>query len=121
MKRFAKTMTRIAPLVALALLLGLFLGASTAAAEDGQAIFEAQKCNLCHSVPAAGIEAKTKSEKMKGADLLTVTEGMDAEWLKQYLKKEVELNGEEHKRPFKGTDEELQTLVDWLLEQKIEG
>ena len=26
-----------------------------------------------------------------------------------------------HARPFKGTDEELQTLVDWLLEQKAEG
>ncbi len=27
---------------------------------------------------------------------------------------------ETHKKPFKGTDEELQALVDWLLEQKVE-
>ena len=26
-----------------------------------------------------------------------------------------------HTKPFKGSDEELQVLVDWLLEQKAEG
>ena len=30
--------------------------AAAAAAPDGKAIFLAQKCNLCHSVSAAGIE-----------------------------------------------------------------
>ena len=28
---------------------------------------------------------------------------------------------EAHSKPFKGSDEELQALVDWLLEQKAEG
>jgi hypothetical protein len=31
---------------------------------DGKEIFLAQKCDLCHTVSSAGIEAKTKSDKM---------------------------------------------------------
>ncbi len=37
---------------------------------DGKQIFLAQKCNLCHSVPPAGIAATVKSERMKGPDLV---------------------------------------------------
>ena len=33
---------------------------------------------------------------------------------------EVEQEGKAHKKKFKGSDEELQVLVDWLLEQKAE-
>ena len=39
----------------------------------------------------------------------------------QYVKKEVDKEGKSHTKPFKGNDEELQVLVDWLLEQKAEG
>ena len=85
----------------------------------GQGYFEQYKCNLCHSVPSVGIEAKTKSEKMKGPDVLA------GEWEKEllfkYIKQEAKVEEKEHKKGFKGTDEELQVLVDWLLEQKAEG
>lgn len=80
----------------------------------GAAVFEAMKCNMCHSVTTAGIEAK--SEKMFKGDLIDIDH--DAKWLVQYMKQEIEIDGEPHKKPFKGTDEELQALVDWLLEQK---
>lgn len=83
---------------------------------DGQEIFMAQNCNMCHAVSSAGIEAKTTSEKMKGPDLVGIDK--DAEWLAQYLKKEVEMNDGLHKKEFKGSDEELQALIDWLLEQR---
>jgi len=104
--------------VCLAMLLGLVLVAAPLAAEEsnGQAVFEAQKCNLCHSVPAAGIEATTKSDKLKGPDLVDLD--ADAQWVAKYLKKEVEKDGKSHTKPFKGSDEELKALVDWLLEQK---
>ncbi|NJL28005.1 MAG: cytochrome c [Thermoanaerobaculia bacterium] len=92
---------------------------AAAAAKDGKAIFEGEKCNLCHSVPSAGIEATSKSDKMKGPELLVPNDAFTAEWLTKYIKKEVEHEGKTHKRDFKGTDEELKTLVDWLLANKV--
>jgi mono/diheme cytochrome c family protein len=87
-------------------------------AEDapaGQAVFMAQKCNTCHSVQAAGIEAKMKG-KMAGPDLSKVTQERDAEWITGYLHKEVDLDGKKHGKQFTGSDEELKALIDWLKE-----
>lgn len=89
---------------------------AAAQAADGKQVFMDAKCNMCHAVPSAEIEATVKSEKMKGPDL---TEGdPDPAWLAQYIKQEVEKDGAKHKKGFQGTDEELKALVDWLLEQK---
>lgn len=91
---------------------------STAAAADGKQVFEAQKCSLCHDVSTVGIEAKMKSEKMKGPDLVNIADQHDAAWVAKYLAKKENLNGAPHKKEFTGTDEELQALVDWILAQK---
>ena len=103
--------------VLVALMIAASLAAPpTAAGEelDGEALFtETHKCNMCHAVPAVGIEAKTKSEKMKGGDLGGKIEGELSE-LAAYLRKEAEIDGKTHKKPFKGTDEELQAIIDWL-------
>ncbi len=101
-----------------ALVLTLALVASAAEPVTGRAVFEAQKCSMCHSVSTAGIEAK--SEKMFKGDLVNLGKERDAKWLGEYLMRKVQLEGEDHKKEFKGTDEELQALVDWLLEQKAE-
>lgn len=114
-------------LVALSLVFG---GAAAGGAEeqpsaalDGRELFvETHKCALCHSVPGAGIEAKTKSDKLKGPDLGgPLPEALDLARVGAYLRKQAKRDGEEHKREFKGSDEELQALVDWLLEQKAEA
>lgn len=91
-------------------------GVAPAYAEDapGQMVFMAQKCNTCHSVAAAGIEAKVQSEKMKGPDLSKVAADQDAEWLAKYVKKEADLDGKKHGKQFTGSDEELKALIDWL-------
>ncbi len=84
---------------------------------DGQALFEAKKCNMCHSISTAGIEAKTKSEKMFGGDL--VDPDLTAEQMTAFIKKEAENNeGNMHKKGFTGTDEELAAIVEWLQAQK---
>lgn len=107
--------------------LGMVAMTAAAGAEEmptGHTVYLEMKCNMCHAVSSAGIEAKTKSEKMKGPDLVNLAghESLaDAGALAKYIKQETELNGAEHKKGFKGTDEELQALVDWLLEQKAEG
>jgi len=99
----------------------LLIAAASAAADDnpGKAVFLAQKCNLCHSVEAAGIEAKTTSEKLKGPDLTLVTTRHEAEWIGKFVRRQIQKDGADHKKEFKGTDEELQALVGWFkaLEQ----
>ncbi len=82
----------------------------------GETAFLAHKCNLCHGVEAAGIEAKAKSEKLLGPDLSGGSE-LEFDTVAAYLRQEAEVEGKEHKRPFKGSDEELQALLAWLSEQ----
>jgi mono/diheme cytochrome c family protein len=101
----------LAPLVVLGLI-GVLVG--SVAAADGKEIFTAQKCNMCHSVPQAELTAKVKSAKMKGPDL--PNEARESEWIAGYLKRDVQLNDKDHKKEFKGTDEELQEIAAWLIE-----
>lgn len=90
--------------------------AASAAEADGQKIFLADKCNMCHDVSTVGITATTKSEKMKGPDLVNL--GKDAEWIAKLLKKEVDINGKKHTKTFAGKPEELKTLAEWIAAQK---
>jgi len=92
--------------------------ASAAGAPDGKAIFLAQKCNLCHSVSAAGIVRQTQSEKVAGPDLTTATAKHDKAFLTKFLKKEEMIDGKKHGKEWKGTDQELGALIDWLKEAK---
>ncbi|NIM00327.1 MAG: c-type cytochrome [Acidobacteria bacterium] len=86
------------------------------AAGDGQAAFTAQKCNMCHSVPQAEIVAKVKSETMKGPDLPNADR--DAAWIQEFVSRKVQLDGKDHKKEFKGTEEELAAIAAWLVELK---
>ena len=94
--------------------------AAPVADDDGKEAFE-KNCAECHGVKVAEIEATTKDEKLKGPDLVDLGERFEAEWIVKYVKKEADKDGKAHKKKFKGSDEELQVLVDWLLEQKAEG
>ncbi len=101
-------------------LAGGFTGPAAAqagAAPDGKQIFLAQKCNLCHSVSSAGIEATTKSEKMKGPDLTGRAAKRDAKKISDYLRKKIEIVGKKHGKEFTGGDEELAALIAWLQKQ----
>ena len=86
----------------------------------GQTVFMAQKCNMCHAVSTVGIEAKMKSPKMMGPDLVGVGQRVDAETMGKYLRKEAQLEGKDHKKEWKGTPEELETLIAWINAQKAE-
>ena len=97
-------------------------GAAPAAAQaakvlDGKQIFLAQKCNLCHSVSPAGVAATTKSEKMKGPDLVGLAK-TDAKTLNGYLRKTADIKGKKHVKQFTGSDEELGALIAWLQKQE---
>ena len=104
-------------IVAIGVLFLLALGGQALAA-DGQEVFMAQKCNMCHAVSSAGIEAKTTSDKMKGPDLAGKAEGYDDAWFAKYLRKQDQLDGKDHKKEAKATDEEIAALLAWLKTQK---
>ncbi len=104
-------------LLVVVLLAALYSGPAAGQAKlDGKAIFLAQKCNMCHSVPPAGITATTKSEKVKGPDLVNVQH--DAKVLADYLRKKADVYGKKHSKAFTGSDEELGALVAWIQAQK---
>lgn len=93
----------------------LLLAAAPAVAQeapDGQALFvDTYKCNVCHSVASADIEHK--SDKAKAPDLGGfAAEDFDA--IARFVRKEEPMDGEDHKKTFSGTDEELKTILDWL-------
>jgi mono/diheme cytochrome c family protein len=85
---------------------------------DGKAVFLAQKCNTCHAVSTAAIEATTKSEKMKGPDLVGVVAEKGEEWTAKYLRKEIDKDGKKHGKEVKLTEEEMKKLLAWLAAQK---
>jgi hypothetical protein len=90
------------------------------AAVDGKELFLAQKCNMCHAVPAAQIEAKAKAASMKGPDLPTErTDGdEDVAMLIDFIRKNSQLDGKDHKKAAKATDEELTAIIAWLRSVK---
>ena len=90
---------------------------SSAAADapDAKRLFtETHKCSMCHSVAAADVEARTKSEKLRGPDMSGFQTDMSFEKLAAFARKQAEIDGKPHKKEFKGTDEELQAILDWL-------
>ena len=91
----------------------LQIAKSEDATKTGKTIFEEAKCSNCHGVTSQGIEAKKKSDKIP--DLSKLTEGHDADFFMKFLKKEETLNSKKHAVAFKGSDEDLKTMVDWLV------
>lgn len=98
----------------IAVLFAAFISISTAEEEfDGKTAFEANKCNLCHAVESQGIEAKKKSDKYP--DLSKLEKLEESELIIKFLKKEEKINDKKHPMPFKGSDEDLTKLVDWII------
>lgn len=84
---------------------------------DGKQIFIDSKCDNCHTVVSMEITSKKES----AVDLSNAASAGKAESLKSYLLKKSKINDNNHKLKFKGTDEELNALVNWLLTLKTES
>ncbi|ANM29119.1 hypothetical protein ABI59_05175 [Acidobacteria bacterium Mor1] len=84
--------------------------------DPGETAFIAAKCNLCHAVSSAGIEAKMKG-KMTGPDLKGLAAEYEEGWLERYLRKEADLDGKKHVKAFEGKEDELRKIVTWLEAQ----
>ncbi|NWF89939.1 MAG: hypothetical protein HXY50_10820 [Ignavibacteriaceae bacterium] len=94
-----------------------FSGSNYFSKEDGKKIFVDQKCISCHSVKSFDLISKKKD----ATDFSSGNKTWTAEFLSQYLKKEIKLDGALHKNIFKGTDDQLKTLIDWLLALKTQS
>lgn len=111
-----KTLLRgLVTLAVFSCVVGLSLVSAEEAA-DGQALFVSSKCNMCHSVPQVEIVAMIKSKKMQGPDMPATPR--ESEWIAGFLKREIQLNGKDHKKEFGGADSDLKTISTWLSELK---
>lgn len=55
-------------------------------------------------------------EKKEITDLSSVGIKRDAEWLKKFQKKEISNEeGKKHKEKWKGTDEDMEQIVNWII------
>ena len=102
-------------------------GVANVAAEgvDGKGVFLKYKCDNCHAVSTAGIEAKTKS---KAPDLVDVTVRHEKPWIRRFIRQndvhvscpkvDPSRDGKKHAIKFNGTQEEEDALIDWLDKQR---
>lgn len=94
------------------------LAVPAAADEAGKQAFMDANCDRCHSIASENITATVKSEKMKGPDLDGVGATHDAAWITEFVKREVKLEGKNHRSPWKGSDAELTAVAEWLATMK---
>ena len=78
---------------------------------DDKHIFLDSKCDKCHTVTSMEIT----SIKDDATDLSNAGSTGDVQIIKSFLLKESKINEKEHKLKFKGTEAELDALVNWLL------
>jgi mono/diheme cytochrome c family protein len=78
--------------------------------EKGKQLYTQKKCGFCHTVDGSGGK--------KGGDLSDVSSKRDAEWLTKYLKDPKSLMPEAKMPAFRGTDEEVNALVAYLMSLK---
>ena len=88
---------------------------------DAKSVFVGNKCEACHSVSTAQIAClkKNATQDSKSVDLSTVGMTRTSVWIADYLLKKEEIEGKKHIKRFKGTDDELKVLSEWLVGQSI--
>ena len=110
-------MTRTTPRVVIGTLLAAIIATGTGFA-GGKEVFVTTGCNTCHPVSTADVKRKIADQK--GPNLVNLSDRYSHEQLTLLLKRRLKIGGREvHIREFKGNDELLALLVDWLLNQKM--
>jgi cbb3-type cytochrome oxidase cytochrome c subunit len=87
---------------------------TSAGSDAGKAIYMEAGCAQCHSVAAEAIEATVTSEQLRGPDLSRIGRERDAAWIVAYMKTGQAAGGETHRVPYRGSDDDLQVMADWL-------
>jgi nitric oxide reductase subunit C len=76
----------------------------------GKKIYNEMKCPMCHKIDGVGGKI--------GPDLSGVGSRKDAQWIKGFLKDPKSIIPDTKQPPFKGTDEELEAVVTYLMSLK---
>ncbi len=80
---------------------------------EGKGLFLKYKCTTCHAVEVAGVEARQED---KAPDLSAAGSTITSqEWAKEYLLRKTDKDGKKHKKPYKGSEKDLETIVEWLM------
>ena len=58
---------------------------------------------------------------MKGPDLTEAVARLEFDDIAKYVRKQAQLEGKDHKKEFKGSDEELAAMIAWLQQLKTSG
>jgi cytochrome c2 len=78
--------------------------------EAGKTIYNEMKCAMCHKIDGVGGKI--------GPELLGVGSRKDAQWMKGFLKDPKSVIPDTKQPPFKGTDEQLEAVVTYLMSLK---
>ncbi len=78
--------------------------------EEGKKIYGEMKCSMCHKIDGVGGKI--------GPELSGVGSRKDAEWIKGFLKDPKSVIPDTKQPPFKGTDEQLDAVVAYLMSLK---
>lgn len=85
-----------------------------AALAGGPEVFQANNCNNCHSVTAAGISRAANPDE-KAKDLSKVGAELTKQDIARFLLKKIELPEiGKHKKSWTGSTEDLKTVAEWL-------
>jgi len=76
----------------------------------GEKVYGEKKCAICHSIHGKGGKI--------GGDLRDVGAKRDREWLHQFMKNPKALNPDVKMSKFRGSEEDLEALVGYLLSVK---
>jgi len=120
--------TRFTPIIAVAAVLvlspldlgatGRQVGSDPVDSDHGRAVFSDAGCGRCHSVETQEIEASIASERMRGPDLSQIGSARSTDWLIAYVKREETIDGDRHRAPYNGSDDDLQVIAEWLEQLK---
>jgi hypothetical protein len=90
---------------------------SFAADPPGKTLFVKNKCNTCHSIESQGIAAERGEDK--APDMSNAGAAIpSAEWAKKYVLREEAKDGKKHRKPYKGTEKDLEQIIAWLVTLK---
>jgi cytochrome c oxidase subunit 2 len=78
--------------------------------EAGKKVYSEMKCAMCHKIEGVGGKI--------GPELSGVGSRKDAQWIKGFLKDPKSVIPDTKQPPFKGTDDQLEALVVYLMSLK---
>lgn len=87
--------------------------APAALAGTGPEVFQANNCNACHTVSAAGIARQANPDE-KAKDLSHVGSTRTKQDIARFLLKKIDFEGEKHKKTWTGESADLKTVAEWL-------